>query len=240
MGEPVTAGTLCIVEDASILAEVAAQRIADEIALALTRSPRASLALSGGSTPGPAYERLAGLAVAWDRVDLFLADERCVPPDDPRSNHRLVRERLLDHLPADRPRVRRMEGERADHAAAARDYEALLPERLDVVVLGMGEDAHAASLFPGSPALLERERRVLAVQAPTPPVARISLAPRALEQARSIVVLVSGRHKAAALARAREGGFDPSRCPVQIALRGTWIGDRDAASALSRTGGTAR
>jgi 6-phosphogluconolactonase len=123
-----------------------------------------------------------------------------------------------------------MPADAADPEAAARDYERTLPDPIDVVLLGMGEDGHVASLFPGAPALAIRDRRVAVVEgSPKPPPRRMTLTPPALESARDIVVLVAGAEKAAMLARALEGPMDARSVPAVLARRGTWIADAAAA-----------
>jgi 6-phosphogluconolactonase len=113
--------------------------------------------------------------------------------------------------------VPRPEAEHPDREAAALAYERILPSALDLIVLGIGEDGHTASLFPGSPALVNTERRYLAVTGPKPPPERLSLAPRALTEARSILMLASGAGKAEPVARALEGAWDPTETPAQLA-----------------------
>src|SRR5262249_36643408 len=149
--------------------------------------------------------------VDWSRVELFFGDERAVPPDDPDSNYRMARETLLAPLAIAAARVHRMEGERADLDAAARDYERELarvlggapggePPQLDPVLLGMGPDGHTASLFPHSAALAESRRWVVANEVPKLSTRRITFTFPLIERARAQLVLVAGAAKAAALA----------------------------------------
>ncbi|HEX6273044.1 MAG TPA: 6-phosphogluconolactonase [Polyangiaceae bacterium] len=206
---------------AQVLAEVAAEK------------GRVTLALAGGSTPRAMHEALAcSTAVPWLAVHVFFGDERAVPPDHPESNYRMAKESLLDRVPIPPHQVHRMEGENPDREAAARAYEALLPDALDVLVLGMGEDGHTASLFPGAESLHEATRRVLPVIGPKPPPARLTLTPPAILGAARRVVLVAGAGKADAVARALEGPWDPNATPVQLARRGVWFVDPSAAAKL--------
>jgi 6-phosphogluconolactonase len=160
------------------------------------------IALSGGSTPRPVYELLALQAgVAWEKWRIFFSDERCVAPDDAHSNYRLARETLLERARIPDERVHRMRGE-LDEQEAARSYEAELGlEPLDLVLLGMGEDGHTASLFPGSPALDERTRLVVPAVAPVEPRRRLTLTFRALDAARAAFFLICGESKAPRLAQ---------------------------------------
>jgi 6-phosphogluconolactonase len=175
------------------------------------------VALAGGSTPRAAYERAAGAEVDWSRATLWFGDERCVAPDDPRSNYAMVREALLERLAGPAPRVRRVEGELGPDEAARR-YDAALrellgePPRLDLVLLGVGSDGHCASLFPGRPELEELERSAVGVpQAGLEPwVPRVTLTLSALNAGREVVVLATGAAKADAVARA----FGPSPDPA--------------------------
>lgn len=216
-------------------ASLAARRLAAEIQSVLRAREHCSLALSGGSTPRPVYRCLAAELPErepWSRIEVYFADERCVPPDDPASNYRMARESLLDLVPVAPARVHRMEGERPDPDAAARAYEANLPERLDLLLLGLGADGHIASLFPESPSLAESGRRVLPVTGPKPPRDRLTITPPVIRDARLTIGLVSGADKAEALARVIDGPGDPDRTPGQLARGGLWIVDTAAAARL--------
>jgi len=192
-----------------------------------------SLALSGGSTPGPVYERLARApGVAWSRVGVYFADKRAVPPDDARSNYRLVRESLLDFLLEPAGAVHRMEAELPDVEEAAARYERLLPDPIDVLVLGVGEDGHTASLFPGSTHLEEGPRRIAVAQSPLTPRTRMTITPRVIRTAGRVFVLVRGAAKAKAVALALSGPADASACPARWARGGLWILDTEAAGTL--------
>jgi len=194
-----------------------------------------SLALSGGSTPRPVYEALARSGHArWERIDLWFADERGVPPDDPESNYRLVRETLLDRVPIPRERVHRMPADREDLDEAAREYERGFPPRLDVLVLGLGTDGHTASLFPGDPAVEEWERRIVAVEAPVEPRRRLTITPRVISEAHLTVVLARGDYKITAVRRALSSSGSASDCPGRLARRGVWILDTGAVGGLIR------
>ncbi|MBZ4415391.1 6-phosphogluconolactonase [Myxococcus sp. RHSTA-1-4] len=208
------------------LAQEAAAWMARSLQDALATRPRASLALSGGGTPGPAYRALADMKLPWERVDVFFVDERFVPPDHAESNYRLVEDTLLKPLRLPSSQVFRMEGEREDRDAAARDYEAKLPPVLDVVLLGMGPDGHTASLFPGHPALEERERRVLAVVGPKPPPWRMTLTLPVLLSARAVLNLVAGAGKADAVRRALAGDVS---LPAARVTNTQWMLDPSAA-----------
>ena len=228
----------CIVlPDVEAVEEEAARRLATGIGQAQAQHGRCALALAGGSTPRGVYRRLATWpGVDWQRVHVFWGDERAVPPDSPASNQRLAREALLDHVPIPPAQVHPMPAGSADLDAAAREYEDLLctqlgrPPRLDLVLLGLGEDAHTASLFPGSAAAAERTRFVAAT--PAPVIApRLTLTLPALAVAHQLLFVVHGASKAWALRQVLYAAPDPLRVPAH-ALRDlavTFVVDRAAA-----------
>jgi 6-phosphogluconolactonase len=204
----VTRLTTC--PDPEAVAMRAAELIERELNRAREARGAAHVALSGGTTPGRTFEMLAANANDWSAVEVWFADERCVPPDDPESNYRLVAETLLDpgHVPPEQ--VHRMEGELDPEEGARRYREELtreLPSEggpvpvLDLIVLGIGPDGHVASLFPGAATLEAGEDAVcLAVEdSPKPPPRRITLSLAVLRAARSCLVLATGPSKADAV-----------------------------------------
>ena len=220
--------------DSSQLANVAAQRIAAALLTAIAGEGRASLALAGGTTPRGAYEELAKISgIDWGRVSVYFGDERAVPPTHPDSNFRMADAALFSRvaLPADN--IYRVQAELGDREAVARAYEALLPEHISVMVLGIGEDGHTASLFPGSPALQERTRRFVPVIGPKPPPERFSVTPPVIEAAQRIIMLATGAGKADAVAHALRGPLDIDRTPSALARQGLWLLDSAAAAKLS-------
>jgi 6-phosphogluconolactonase len=225
---------LTVVPEPADLARPAAEWLAAEMAAAISRRGACAIALAGGRTPEPVYRELArSTVVDWTRLELFFGDERAVPPDHPDSNYRMVRATLVSRVPIPASRVHRMEAERADRDAAAREYERLLPAELDVLVLGIGADGHTSSLFPGSAALDERRRLVLPVVGAKPPVDRMTITPPVIEAARRVAVIAAGADKAAMVARAVEGPLAPAEVPAQLARRGHWFLDRAAAARLT-------
>ena len=164
--------------DAAGAADAAARRIVETAGKCIEERGEFRLAVPGGRTIEGVFDRLSReperSQMDWSRVTLLFSDERAVPPSHADSNYRLARISLLDPLGDPLPRVRRMRGEAADLEAAAREYDAELAVPLDLVVLGLGEDGHIASLFPGHPALLQNDLRVVAVEdAPKPPARRL-------------------------------------------------------------------
>ena len=208
--------------------------IADRMHAAIEARGECTLALSGGSTPGPVLADLVGRAIPWPLVSVYFADERAVPPDDPASNFGMARRALLDYVPVRSDRVHRMEAEQSDLDGAARRYERLLPPALDILLLGVGPDGHTASLFPASPALSERGRRVVPVAAPrvNPRIARLTITPPVIEAAREVAVLVRGADKARIVARVLDGPVAASALPAQLALGRTWMLDQASAGEL--------
>jgi 6-phosphogluconolactonase len=196
-----------------------------------------NVAFSGGSTPKVFLSLLSGKphreAVDWDSIHVFFADERCVPPSDEMSNFRMASHALLSHVPA---HIHRIEGELGAEEAARR-YGDLVsgilgnPPVLDMVFLGMGEDGHTASLFPGSRALEEKDRLTVAVPEREP--LRVSLTLPVINSARSIVFLVTGEKKASALRDILERG-NPAGLPAgMVDQKALWLLDGEAASALA-------
>jgi 6-phosphogluconolactonase len=185
--------------DAPIVLEMAARFMACTIIRSIASSGTCRLALAGGSTPRGAYQRLAARDLSekidWRRVSVFFGDERKVPPDDPSSNYRMAREALLERVPIPAENVYRMEGELPAAFAAQRYSAALGASPLDLVLLGMGEDGHVASLFPRS-AELDSPASVLPAHAPVPPHERITLGLGAINAARVVALLVTGAGKA--------------------------------------------
>jgi 6-phosphogluconolactonase len=194
-----------------------------------------SIVLTGGRTPGRAYERAAALQPDWSDVSVWFGDERCVPPEDERSNYALARRTLLDRLEGE-PDVHRIRGE-LQPADAAGEYDlALDGVELDLLLLGVGPDGHIASLFPGFPQLDVDDRIAVGVtDSPKPPPERISLTFDALNRSKSVWFLVSGDQKAPAVARALAEGTDRHDCPasgVSGSEETIWFLDRAAASDL--------
>jgi 6-phosphogluconolactonase len=189
--------------------EAAAQSVAELLADAAGNG--AEIALTGGSTPVRAYERAAGLEPDWSRAGVWWGDERCVPPDDERSNFGLTKRALFDKLERQPGRVHRIRGEDEPQSAAASYEQALRETKLDLVLLGLGPDGHVASLFPHSPGLAEPERLVIAAESKLDPyVERVTMTPPALRAADRIVFLVTGEAKAEAVAAALAGPPDPA------------------------------
>jgi 6-phosphogluconolactonase len=224
---------LIVVSNPAKLARRAAEWLAMEVAEAIAERGSCGLGLAGGRTPEPVYRELAAdVTIDWKRVDVFFEDERAVPPDHPESNYRMVHLALLSRVPIPAGQIHRMEAERPDRDAAARQYELALPARLDILLLGMGQDGHTASRVPGSSALDERSRLVVPVVGAKPPAERLTITPKVIEAARKLAVLATGEDKAAVVARAVEGPLAPKAIPVQLALRGLWFLDEAAAARL--------
>jgi len=156
--------------------------------------------LSGGDSPGPAYELAAELEPDWSPARLWWGDERCVPPDDERSNYLLVKRTLLDRIERQPSEVHRVKGELGGEAAAAEYDTKLEGVQLGLALQGIGPDGHTASLFPNAPALEERERR--AVAAPHEEVERVTMTLPVLSGAARVVFLVLGESKAEAVRKA--------------------------------------
>ncbi len=240
------------VADAEAVARAAAAAVTEAAAEAIAERGRFTIALAGGSTPRALYRLLADArepyraVVRWGAVHVFFGDERHVPPDHPDSNYRMVAETLLAHvMPAS---VHRMEGEQRDASTAAARYAADLarsfaldpardpPPRLDLVLLGLGADGHTASLFPGSPALDERRRWVVAPFVEHLGASRVTLTLPVLDRAARVVFVVSGPEKAPALASVlapAPGAVPPPAARVRPETPPTWIADAAAAALIA-------
>jgi 6-phosphogluconolactonase len=238
MTTKVVPGQLVAVPDLESLAKEASARLARALRDALTRRGKASFALSGGETPRPAYERLAReRGIDWNRVDIFWIDERAVAPDDDRSNYKWAKKNLLDHVSG--ARVHRMPGDAKDLAQAARDYEKVLMSSLptggfDVAVMGVGDDGHTASLFPGESGVLEMDRWVISVPAAPDKKreARLTVTAPVIESTAVVFVLAVGAAKQGPLERtwAASGSVKDTPARVLRGVRGglTWIIDKAA------------
>ncbi len=244
-----------IANDREELARVAAEHLARAAARAVAARGRFTLVLAGGSTPRDLYHRLAEeplfCAMPWDSVHLFWGDERSVPPDHAESNYRMVREALLDAVPIVAANVHRIASELADPAVAAARYEADLRAffgvapgawpRFDLVLLGLGNDGHTASLFPGTGAVAVADRLCFALWVERLATHRITLSLPVFLAARSVAFLVAGADKALSVQAVL--GDEAPRLPADelpaAAVRPThgeltWWLDRDAASRLAR------
>lgn len=216
------------------LAQSAAEAIQTRLAEIQAADRVPSLVLTGGGIAGRVYEQFDPGELAWDAVDLYWGDERFVPADHPDANVRQARDAFLDHIGVDPRRIHAMPPHACDDSMgeAAERYAAQLPATFDLVLLGVGDDGHVASLFPGRPSLAVTDRDVIAeFESPKPPPHRLSLTFRALNRARAVWFLVSGADKAVAVDRARSGD-SVQRTPA-AGVQGTeetrWFVDRDAA-----------
>ena len=246
---------IIVAPDAAEVSRRAADLFVQAVRQAAARYRTFTVALSGGSTPRGLYELLAQAPyrseVHWELVHVFWADERCVPPDHSDSNYRLVHDTLLAHMPLPETNIHRVHTESGDCAGAAADYaqelvtffnlEGRALPRFDLVLLGVGDDGHTASLFPGRPALDERE--ALAVATPPgrlpPPIDRVTLTLPVLNAAAHVVFLVTGTGKAKMVERilaapeTTEGDLLPAQRVLPADGRVTWILDKAAGEALS-------
>jgi 6-phosphogluconolactonase len=232
--------------DQDTLAEAAAQHIVTLAKEAITTRGRFSIALSGGSTPKQTLSCLASDEFApmmdWQKVHVFWGDERCVPPDHPDSNSLMAREVMLDRVPIPIDNIHRIQAE-LNPTDAAHIYETELRAffqevpRFDLVLLGMGDDGHTASLFPGTEALIEEDRWVVANYIARLSSWRITLTPIAITAAANITFLVSGAHKAERLHEVLNGPYKPRELPSQLVKpldgRLRWLVDADAARLLN-------
>lgn len=242
-----------IFPDAEALSKAAAAEFVRCAGEAVAARGRFTLALSGGSTPKRLYQLLttepSRSQINWDRVEFFWGDERCVPPEHKDSNYRMAREAMLAHLPIPQEHIHRMEAERSDRDAAARDYEAVLarvfgassgaePPALDLILMGMGPDGHTASLFPHTQALDETRRWVVPNHVPQLHTDRMTLTRPILNRGREVLFLVAGADKAERLAEVLAGPADTKRLPSQsIQPEGqlVWFVESAAASRLPST-----
>ena len=240
--------------DRQRLIQAAAKHIVRLASEAAAKSEMFTIALSGGSTPRPLYTLLATQTFAkridWTRVHVFWGDERCVPPEDPRSNYQMVRETLLDAVPLPPGNIHRIHGEEEPQLAAVA-YEQELrsffgsrasdgppPAGFDLVLLGMGDNGHTASLFPGSAAVTERVRWVMAQYVEVHSMWRITFTPVLINLAKNVTFIVSGVDKAQRLRDVLEGPIQPEVLPAQIVrpARGRllWLIDKAAAGCLKK------
>ena len=254
MSKEVAPPLVNVLPDAAALAAASAERFVVAAEQAIAERGRFVVALSGGSTPRHTFELLAreprASRVNWSRVFFVWGDERCVPPTDPESNFRMAREALLDHVPVPPGNVHRMHGEE-DPESAATSYEATLrtlfrtsngppsfePGRnIDLALLGLGDNGHTASIFPGSAIVNERARWVLSEYVPAVSMWRITMTAPLLNAATEILFLVSGAAKASVLGRVLEGPRDPHELPAQLIApthgRIQWMVDRAATAQL--------
>lgn len=244
MTTKVVPGLLIATPDAAQAAREASARMAKTLREAIRDRGSATMALSGGSSPLDAYRLLAKESFDWNKISIYWVDERAVPPDHERSNYAAAKTALLDAITIPTGNIHRMRGEASDLAVAASEYETTLRDTvkqklsglpsLDLVVLGVGDDGHTASLFPGEPTVNVTDRLVVAVPAKRDAKreARLTLTTPVLENARATVIIVLGASKNAPLERIWSTSGTVSETPARIirSFRGsiTWVIDRAA------------
>ncbi len=237
------------------MARRAAERFAHNVQQSISRNGRFVVALSGGNTPSAMNAVLVEhyrVSLDWSRIFFFWGDERSVPPDHSDSNYRMACETLIDHVPVPPSNVFRVRAE-LPPAEAAKLYQQELRNFFrkdaghssdkddfpvfDLIFLGMGNDGHTASLFPGSPALSEKTRWVIENPVRVLNTERITFTAPLINHANEVIFLVSGTAKAPALKQVLEGPFDPTSCPSQLIQpqgRVVWLVDEAAAALLSK------
>jgi 6-phosphogluconolactonase len=236
-----------VFNDYEALSLAAAEMFVDLANQAIKSNGRFSVALSGGNTPHRLYEILAAdplfEKVQWKDVHVFWGDERCVPSDDLRSNFLMARRTLLDRVPVSADHIHPIRGD-FDPAEAAIQYETELqrffagrPPIFDLIFLGLGDNAHTASLFPHTTVLSESERWVSEIYVAEQSMYRVTMTAPLINQARDVIFLVSGTEKAAALQRVLEGAYLPLEYPAQLihpnGAHPIWLVDKAAAHKLT-------
>ncbi len=233
-----------IVPDASAVAQIAAERFVAHARSAITANGRFVVALSGGTTPRAMLARLIDQPIDWARVEVFWGDERCVPPEDADSNYRMACEALLNHVAIPEQNVHRMQGE-INPTQAASNYTAELRAlfgrvewpHFDLILLGLGTDAHTASLFPGTDVIHEQQRWVVGHFVEQLKTYRLTLTPPVINHAEYVLFLIAGADKAPAVRSVvlRDPlviDQFPAQCIQPVTGQLTWLIDQSAASDL--------
>jgi 6-phosphogluconolactonase len=231
-----------VYSDARETSAACALKILELLKATLLSQPRASMAISGGTTPKLLFGELAKQRFDWSPVHLFWVDERGVPPDDSQSNYKLAKESFVDPARFPGQNVHRIQAELQPEVAARlyadelHQFFGLTPGQVppfDIIHRGMGPDAHTASLFPGEPLIGDSENLVAAVYVEKFHQWRITLLPAVLEAARNTLMLVAGEDKAEPLRSVLRGPYDPEKYPAQISTQSgnnvIWFLDRAAA-----------
>jgi 6-phosphogluconolactonase len=240
---------LRLFKDLEELSHTAAELFVEQAAQSIEDSGRFLVALNGGSTPNRLFQLLASEyreKVGWSNVYVFWGDERCVPPDDPGSSYGQARETLLSRVPIPEENIHRVKGELGP-AEASQEYSLTLQKfasppfdwpRFDLAYLGMGEDGHTASLFPGSPIDVLEPTLAVTARYQDRPADRVTLTPVVFNSARLVVFMVTGEKKAQTLAQVLSGRYNPELYPAQRIEpregRLIWLVDEDVASRLPR------
>jgi 6-phosphogluconolactonase len=235
-----------VVADPAAVASTAAKRIVDLAEDAIATRGSFSIALSGGSTPKTLFQLLAAEPYAkridWKNWKIYFGDERCVPPTHPDSNFRMASEAMLDKVPIPPDQIHRMKGE-IDPQQAATEYGQLLKQNfgdggLDIILLGMGDDGHTASLFPKTAALNETHHRCVANFVEKLGVWRITMTAPFINRARQIIIMATGAAKADRLHQVLDGPPDTQNLPIQLIDppngQALWLLD-SAAAAIVKT-----
>ncbi len=243
-------GELQVYRDSEALAEALADLFITVGDLAMADRGTFHVALSGGNTPRAAYQLLGGESMrgelSWSDVFIYFGDERCVPPTDEQSNYLMAKRTLLDAVPIPRANVHRIKGE-VDPALAASEYASVLrsdlgdPPVFDLVLLGLGRDGHTASLFPGTPPDTDNDALVRAVYSQSQMMWRVTVTPKVINLARTVVFAVEGAEKASIFNAVYRGPRDPAKYPAQIVQpssgRLIWLVDRLAVGTLGESTG---
>ena len=238
-------GELHVYRDSQTVARAVAELFIATGRMAAAERGAFRVALSGGNTPRAAYELLGQEPLreelSWSDVFIYFGDERCVPPNDEQSNYRMAQETFLDAVGIPHANVHRIRGE-ADPGQAANEYASILradlgdAPRLDLMMLGLGLDGHTASLFPGTPPDTDDDSLVRAVYAQSQMMWRVTMTPKVINLARTVVFAVEGAAKAQILAAVYQGPIDPVKYPAQIvqpvSKRLLWLVDELAAGML--------
>jgi 6-phosphogluconolactonase len=230
-----------VLPDPNAIAHEAAERIVALAQASIRLRDGFAISLSGGSTPKALYELLATAVfrdrIDWTKVEVFFGDERCVPPDHHDSNYRMAREAMLSKVPIPGDNIYRIRGE-IEPEKAAIEYGQMLKEKFadggpDLVLLGMGDDGHTASLFPGTEALKETKHRCVSVYVKKFDAWRVTMTAPFINRADNVIVLVAGVSKAPVAQQVLEGPPDPQRLPIQLIQPAsgklTWLMDVAAA-----------
>lgn len=238
-----------VFKDLEALSRAAAELFAERAAQAITERGRFLVCLNGGNTPARLFQLLGTdfrEKIDWQNVCVFWGDERCVPPREAGSNYGQAWEAFLSRIPIPEANLFRIKGD-LEPGEASTDYALTLSRfasppfafpRFDLVYLGMGEDGHTASLFPGSPLDVTEPVLPVTAQYQNRPAQRVTLTPLVFNQARLVAFMVTGENKAAVLAEALSDRYDPARLPVQRISpqngEALWLVDEEAAGKLPR------